>query len=116
MPKEINLEKLVQDYRSSLMLYNYETKLVAEYLDTLVTEQQSMAYYNTKKEEFEIVISSLSGLWLEKMLSLISVKNKKYLKFDDITNLYEEEGLADFELFIFNKPVNILFEKGLILV
>lgn len=72
--------------------------------------------FQTKKEEFEIVLPSTSGLWLVKMLELVSIKNKENAKFDEIANLYQAANLDDFELFLFNKPVNILFEKGLILV
>jgi hypothetical protein len=52
MPKDMNLDKMIQDYRSSLLLYNYETKLAIELLDTLVTKDQKQSYYNNHKEEF----------------------------------------------------------------
>ena len=52
MPKDINLNKMIEDYRSSLMLYNYETKLANEMLDTVVTAEQKREYYNAHADEF----------------------------------------------------------------
>ncbi|HMS97088.1 MAG TPA: hypothetical protein PLQ57_09205 [Saprospiraceae bacterium] len=52
LPKDINLEKMIDDYRSSLLLYNYETKLATELLDTLVTKEEKQQYYNQHSDEF----------------------------------------------------------------
>lgn len=52
MPKDMNLDKMIQDYRASLLLHNYETKLASELLDTLVTKEQKESYYNDHKGEF----------------------------------------------------------------
>lgn len=52
LPKDINLEKMIEDYRSSLLLYNYETKLATELLDTLVTREEKQQYYNQHSDEF----------------------------------------------------------------
>jgi hypothetical protein len=54
LPKDINLEKMIEDYRSSLLLYNYETKITAELLDTLITKDQKEQYYASHSEEFEL--------------------------------------------------------------
>jgi hypothetical protein len=55
LDKDINLEKMIQDYRASLLLYNYETKLAGELLDTLISPQQREAYYNSHSEEYNLV-------------------------------------------------------------
>lgn len=52
LPKDINLEKMIEDYRSSLLLYNYETKLASELLDTLVTREEKQQYYAEHADEF----------------------------------------------------------------
>lgn len=52
LPKDINLEKMIDDYRSSLLLYNYETKLASELLDTLVTKEEKQQYYDQHSDEF----------------------------------------------------------------
>lgn len=49
---EIDIEALVEQYRSSLLLYNYETILVNEMLDTTITESQAKEYYETNKDQY----------------------------------------------------------------
>jgi hypothetical protein len=62
MPKDININKMIEDYRASLMLYNYETKLASELLDTLITEDQKKAYYNAHVAEY--VLSESIGKYI----------------------------------------------------
>lgn len=54
MPKDLKLNELVDNYRSSLLLYNYENKLINEYLDTVVTDVQKQDYYAEHKDEFKL--------------------------------------------------------------
>lgn len=49
---DLDIEELIKDYRASLLLFNYENKLVQELLDTVVTMQQKMEYYESAKEQF----------------------------------------------------------------
>jgi hypothetical protein len=55
MPSDIEIEKLLEEYKSSLMRYNYETKLARELLDTMITDVQKEQYYNAHKAEYELV-------------------------------------------------------------
>lgn len=50
----LNINKLVDDYRSSLLVYNYENKLVNEQLDTIVAPTAKLEYYAQNKESFEL--------------------------------------------------------------
>ncbi len=52
LPKDINLEKMIDEYRSSLLLYNYESKLALELLDTTVTMEEKKQYYDNHSDEF----------------------------------------------------------------
>jgi hypothetical protein len=54
MPKDVNLDKLVLDYRQSLLLYNYETQISGELLDTVITAEQRQKYYDEHAAEFEL--------------------------------------------------------------
>ena len=48
LPKDINLEKMIpMEYRSSLLLYNYESKLALELLDTTVTGRKKRSITTT---------------------------------------------------------------------
>ena len=51
-PSDLDIEELLREYRASLLLFNYETRLVEELLDTVVTLQQKKDYYNTSKEQY----------------------------------------------------------------
>ena len=62
MPKDININKMIEDYKASLMLYNYETKLSAELLDTLVTDNQKKAYFDAHASEY--ILSESIGKYL----------------------------------------------------
>ncbi len=52
LPRDINLNKMIDDYRSSLLLYNYETRLAGDLLDTVITSQQKQEYYDANSKEF----------------------------------------------------------------
>ncbi len=49
---DINLTKLVDDYRSSLLVYNYEKKLVEENLDTIILEVEKKSFYEINKASY----------------------------------------------------------------
>lgn len=50
--KDINLTKLVDDYRSSLLVYNYEKRLVNQLLDTLISESEKQSYYKANIKQY----------------------------------------------------------------
>lgn len=50
----IEIEKLVNDYRSSLYINNYEERLIKQKLDTVVSDAQVVAYYKKNKTNFRL--------------------------------------------------------------
>ena len=70
--------------------------------------------FHDKKETFSIKLNQAQGDWLVEMLDKISVKNKKVYTFQEIKTDYEAAGFEDFELFFYNKPVNVLRDYGLL--
>jgi len=50
--RDIDIEKLVKDYRSSLIQYNYIEQLYNKDLDTLISEQEINEYYERLKQQF----------------------------------------------------------------
>lgn len=54
LPADINIDKLIQDYRESLLLSNYENVLVKTLLDTVVTESELRTYYARNKEQYQL--------------------------------------------------------------
>ena len=70
--------------------------------------------FHDKKETFSIKLNKAQGLWLVEMLNKISTKKQKTYTFQEIKTDYEAAGFEDFELFFYNKPVNVLRDYGLL--
>lgn len=75
---DINLNKLVDDYRSSLLVYNFEKRLVDQMLDTVITMDEKRDYYESFKNQyllshpiFKCVIAKVSS----KASGLKDIKN-----------------------------------------
>lgn len=49
-----HIEKLVEDYRNSLINYKYEEYLIATELDSSISIQEITKYYNEQKENFKL--------------------------------------------------------------
>ena len=54
IPLDLNIDKLVRDYRASLIRHNYENIIVSESLDSTVTEEQLLGFYENNKEQYEL--------------------------------------------------------------
>jgi hypothetical protein len=52
--EEKNVQQQLDEYRNSLLIHRYETKLISERLDTIVTENQLTEYYDQNKNNFEL--------------------------------------------------------------
>jgi hypothetical protein len=52
IPADMNIERLVRDYRQSLILTNYEQLLVESRLDSNIPEQELIDYYEENKEQY----------------------------------------------------------------
>lgn len=50
--KEKDKEQLIEDYRTSLLIFEYQQKLVKEKMDTGVTEQEIDSFYHQYPENF----------------------------------------------------------------
>jgi hypothetical protein len=48
------MEKQLSDYKNSLITYAYEKELVSQKLDTIVSDEETEAYYNNNKGNFEL--------------------------------------------------------------
>ena len=53
-PENIDINKLVEDYKSSLLLHNYRQVLIEKELDTTVTSKQEIAYYEANKDQYRL--------------------------------------------------------------
>jgi hypothetical protein len=53
-PSELDFTKRLEDYRTSLVIYAYETQLIEQYLDTVVSQEEISTYYEEHKENFQL--------------------------------------------------------------
>lgn len=100
------IDRLVAEYRASLILNQYEQALVQERLDSSVTPQELADYYTKNKEQYQFGISWVRCHFVKVGRKMEGVKDlKKWFK--------SEEGM-DFErikLFCAeNKTIHILNE------
>ncbi len=50
----LDLDKQLEEYRNSLVIYAYESQLINQKLDTLVSEDEILDYYEQNKEDFQL--------------------------------------------------------------
>lgn len=62
IPKDLNIDKLVRDYRASLVRFNFEQQIIAEKIDSIVSESELQAYYENNKEQFQLESTILKCL------------------------------------------------------
>jgi len=54
IPKDLNIDELVRDYRASLILHNYEKVLVEEMLDSTITHVEMNDFYEKNKHQYQL--------------------------------------------------------------
>ncbi len=54
IPQDLNIDALVRDYRSSLVLYNYERILIEAELDSTISAAQIEEFYQENKEQYQL--------------------------------------------------------------
>ena len=55
LPEEkLNFKKRLEEYRNSLIIYQYETEYVIQNMDTVVTDKQIDAYYKSHLKDFQL--------------------------------------------------------------
>lgn len=101
--EQLDFTKQLQDYRNSLVIYAYETQMIEQYLDTVVSEEEIAAYYEEHKENFQLrstmvkvayVILDENCKQLKDMKKLMS--NRDTLDLARLNALVEHEAVASF--------------------
>lgn len=52
--EELDLDKQMEEYRNSLIIYAYESQLINQKLDTMVSEDEIEEYYEQNKQDFQL--------------------------------------------------------------
>lgn len=53
-PSDLNLDRLVRDYRASLVRSSYEEQLVSTLLDSTITQEELVAFYEATKDQYQL--------------------------------------------------------------
>ena len=75
--EEAQIDKLVEDYRNSLLRYRYQEKLVREKLSGEIGENDMQRYYDNNKEKFILDRNLIRGLFLKIPADAPNVKDVK---------------------------------------
>lgn len=98
------IERLVEEYKASLILSEYETSLLQEHLDTLVTIDEISTYYLENKEQYQrgedwvrchFIRIGRNNDNLDKLRAWFKEDSRKYI--DSISMICSEAG-ATFQL------------------
>lgn len=81
---ETYIQEQLDNYRKSLIRFQYEQELVQQKLDTVVTQQEVEEYYNNNKDNFQLKkpILKVSYIKLSKDAPQISTVKKLFLSKD----------------------------------
>lgn len=82
-----NVEKQIEDYRNSLLIYKYEQKYIKQKLDTFVTDEKIQEYYQENIQNFLLNNNIIKGLYIKIPLSSPNI--------DKIKETFYSEGEED---------------------
>jgi len=74
---DLNLDKLVDDYRSSLLVYNFENKLIENQLDTIVSGEEKIEFYEMHKNNYRLshpIFKCVAGKFSKKNKNLKNIE------------------------------------------
>ena len=67
--EKVEIDKLVNEYRRTLIRYRYQERLVNDKVSTTIREYEQMAYYEENKDQFVLNENLIKGLFLKVPLS-----------------------------------------------
>ena len=90
--EEMDVSAELEDYRHSLLKYRYEQRFINERLDTLVTDSQIKAYYESNKDRLALDVPIVKARFLDIMQES---PNLEVLKSKMSSNSYQDLADAD---------------------
>lgn len=73
---ELDIPKLMEEYKSSLLLHNYRQNIIRDKLDTMITEAQLSNFYDVNREQYRIAEPIVRG-----MVAVFEAKQKGLERF-----------------------------------
>ena len=103
--EEIN--RLVKDYRESLLINNYKETLIKQQLDTVIEEKEILEYYNLNSENFKLNEELIKVKYISSINNLIEKEDViRLFKSDEIEDIEElEKKELSFKSYQFNDSI-----------
>jgi len=54
IPKDLNIDQLVRDYRASLIRNSYENMLMEQFLESNITQEELLEFYEENKKQYQL--------------------------------------------------------------
>ncbi|MFT3740285.1 MAG: hypothetical protein QM786_16180 [Breznakibacter sp.] len=64
-PSEMDVEKLIEEYRTSLITYQYQQKLLEQKFAPIISDSEIEAYYREMKENFRLTRPIIKGIFIK---------------------------------------------------
>lgn len=100
-----NVDQLIDDYRSSLLIYKYEQKYLMQKMDTVISEDQMTEFYSSNKDNLILMNSIVKALFIKlrnDSPSLTKVKDIYRSNRDEDIKLLDDlclQGAAKYDYF-----------------
>ena len=78
-----NVEKELEEYRNSLLTYRYKKELLAQKMDTVITDEEVNAYYEKHQDEFFLKTNIVKAVYLKIPLEVANPETVKNLTTDE---------------------------------
>lgn len=65
IPGDLNIDKLVRDYRASLIRHNYEVALMEQRLDSVIARSELTDFYEKNKDQYQLETPIVRCLFLK---------------------------------------------------
>lgn len=85
-----DVEKKLEEYRNSLLTYAYETELIKQKLDTVISEEEISNFYKNNQDNFELKDNIIKVIYLR--------LNKKSPKLNKVKDWYKSSAKKDRQL------------------
>lgn len=88
--EEKNVEKQINDYRTSLLIFKYEQNLIQQKLDTVITQEEINEYYTKNSSNFILNENLTKGIYLKIPRSAPDIwKVRRWYKSDNEDHIKE---------------------------
>ena len=120
MKQSHEIEKQIDEYRSSLLIYAYQQQLLNQNFDTMISNQSIVDYYNQYQDEFRLNSSIFKGRYIvvnksAPRLSSLSVwyksnKDEDILELEDYCKQFAQEYYLYPLLFFLNMELRFQYQ------